>query len=97
MLASETCAFDLVGATHVRDIAPGEVVAIIEVRTRGAGSWQRALASIDRTKRQRLSRAARILWSRRFSKMAGVKRVRFDVAAVVRSRLDTVVSISVTS
>ena len=28
VLASETCAFDLVGATHVRDVAPGEVVVI---------------------------------------------------------------------
>ena len=28
VLASETCAFDLVGAKHVRDVAPGEVVVI---------------------------------------------------------------------
>ena len=33
-------------------------------------------------KRQRLSRAAAILWSRRLSKMTGVERVRFDVASV---------------
>ena len=28
VLASETCAFDLVGATYVRDVAPGEIVVI---------------------------------------------------------------------
>lgn len=27
-IASETCAFDLVGATYLRDIAPGELVRI---------------------------------------------------------------------
>ena len=30
VVASETCAFDLVGATYVRDIAPGEIVIIDE-------------------------------------------------------------------
>lgn len=30
LLASETCAFDLVGATYVRDIEPGEMVVIDE-------------------------------------------------------------------
>ncbi|MDP2344848.1 MAG: amidophosphoribosyltransferase [Deltaproteobacteria bacterium] len=28
VLASETCAFDLVGATYIRDVAPGEIVVI---------------------------------------------------------------------
>ncbi len=30
ILASETCAFDLIGATHIRDIKPGEVLIIAE-------------------------------------------------------------------
>ncbi len=30
LLASETCAFDIIGAKHVRDIAPGEMVIITE-------------------------------------------------------------------
>ncbi len=30
VLSSETCAFDLIGATHVRDVAPGEVVVFDE-------------------------------------------------------------------
>ncbi|HRQ61455.1 MAG TPA: class II glutamine amidotransferase, partial [Alphaproteobacteria bacterium] len=28
ILASETCAFDIIGATHVRDVQPGEMVSI---------------------------------------------------------------------
>jgi putative endonuclease len=60
----------------------GAVVAIVEVRTRGEGSWQGAFGSIDGRKQQRLRRAAEILWLRRFSKLPGVERVRFDVAAV---------------
>lgn len=63
----------------VRD---GPVVAIVEVRTRGAGSWLSALDSIDAGKRARLRRAATILWSRRFARMAGIERMRFDVASV---------------
>lgn len=60
----------------------GEVVALIEVRTRGAGSWQRAFDTIDGRKQERLRRAAAVLWARRFSKLPGVERIRFDVASV---------------
>ncbi len=60
----------------------GNVIAIIEVRTRGRGSWAKALASVDGRKRERLRRAAKLLWARRFSKMADVQRMRFDVVAV---------------
>ena len=28
VVASETCAFDIVGATYVRDVAPGEIIRI---------------------------------------------------------------------
>ncbi|MEM7408650.1 MAG: amidophosphoribosyltransferase [Myxococcota bacterium] len=34
VLASETCAFDLIGATHERDLAPGEMVVIRRGRLR---------------------------------------------------------------
>jgi putative endonuclease len=60
----------------------GDAVVVIEVRLRGPGAWTRALSSIDRKKRDRLRRAAQLLWTRRFSKMPGVARMRFDVAAV---------------
>ena len=60
----------------------GDVVAIVEVRTRGKGSWAKALASVDHKKRDRLKRAAKLLWAKRFSKLPGITRMRFDVAAV---------------
>ncbi len=60
----------------------GDAIAVIEVRTRGTRAWATALASVDHKKRDRLRRAASLLWARRFSKMPGIARVRFDVAAV---------------
>ncbi len=57
---------------------------IVEVRTRGPGSFEKPLASISRTKRRTLLRAARALWKGRLAKMADVQRVRIDVAAVTR-------------
>jgi putative endonuclease len=60
----------------------GEVIALVEVRTRGRGSWQRPFDSIDWRKQDRLRKAGALLWARRFSKLPGVERMRFDVAAV---------------
>ncbi len=60
----------------------GDAIAIIEVRTRGRRSWAKALQTVDNKKRDRLRRAAKLLWARRFSKMPGVQRMRFDVVAV---------------
>lgn len=39
-LASETCAFDLIGATYVRDVEPGEVVKITTAGCRGGGAFE---------------------------------------------------------
>jgi putative endonuclease len=58
------------------------LVAIVEVRMRGKGSYLRAFESVDRAKRARLVRAAEQLWRTRLSSMTGVARVRIDVAAV---------------
>ncbi len=60
----------------------GDLVVIVEVRTRGPGSFEGPLASISRTKRRALLRASRGLWRGRLSKMPDVMRVRIDVAAV---------------
>ena len=60
----------------------GEAIALVEVRSRGATAWTGAAESVDRKKRDRLRRAGQLLWSRRFSKMPGIQRVRFDVCAV---------------
>ena len=60
----------------------GALVVVVEVRTRGAGAWARALESITRAKRLRLRRAAGRLWRTRLSMLRGIDRVRIDVAAV---------------
>ena len=60
----------------------GPLIVIAEVRTRGAGSFERALASVDDKKRARLISAADRLWRERFKDDASVERVRFDVLGV---------------
>jgi putative endonuclease len=60
----------------------GDTIVVVEVRTRGAAAWQGALASVGALKRERLRKAASLLWARRFAKTADIRRMRFDVAAV---------------
>ncbi|MEZ4440013.1 MAG: YraN family protein [Polyangiaceae bacterium] len=60
----------------------GDTIVVVEVRGRGKGAWLGPLGSVGRVKRRRLRRAAAILWSRRWSRWAGIARVRFDVASV---------------
>jgi putative endonuclease len=72
-----------VGRLEIDVIArDGPVIAVIEVRTRGAGSYVRALDSIDASKRARVRRAGERLWRARFSRMRGIERMRFDAASV---------------
>ena len=59
----------------------GPVVAVVEVRTRGTGSYLSAFASIDAGKRKRLRAAAETLW-KRFRDDPTIDRIRVDVAAV---------------
>jgi putative endonuclease len=63
-------------------VRSGELVVIVEVRTRGPGSWLKALASVDRAKRARLRRAGDALWRSRFKRDPSIARMRFDVVAV---------------
>jgi putative endonuclease len=60
----------------------GPLAAIVEVRTRGEGSYVGALESIDAQKRSNLLRAAERLWREKLSKLDGIERLRLDVAAV---------------
>lgn len=60
----------------------GEVIIVVEVRTRGPGAYQRALDSIDARKRARLRAAGERLWRARFAKDLSVARMRFDAVAV---------------
>lgn len=59
-----------------------DLVVIVEVRSRGPGSYEKPLASVTREKRRLLLRAARGLWRGRLKKMTDVMRVRIDVIAV---------------
>lgn len=58
------------------------IIAVVEVRTRGAGAWTTALGSIDARKRERVRRAGERLWQRRFKRDATAERMRFDAASV---------------
>jgi len=60
----------------------GALVVVVEVRTRGAGSFTGPLGSITPKKRESLLRAAERLWRERLRSMADVERVRIDVAGV---------------
>ncbi len=60
----------------------GPLVAIVEVRTRGPGSFTGPFASVTREKQRRLLRAAERLWRDKLRGMPDVARVRIDVAAV---------------
>ena len=59
-----------------------DLIAVVEVRHRGSGSWQGPFESITPAKRERLRKAGKILWQRRFARDRTVNRMRFDVAAV---------------
>jgi putative endonuclease len=59
-----------------------DLVVVVEVRTRGAGSFEKPLESVSMTKRRMLLRAVRGLWRGRLKKMPDVLRVRIDVIAV---------------
>ncbi len=60
----------------------GPLVVVVEVRTRGAGAYEKALESIGRVKRARLKRAVERLWREHLVGLEGVERVRVDAAAV---------------
>lgn len=59
-----------------------DLIVLVEVRTRGRGSFAGALASVDAKKRSAITRAAERYWRESLSKLAGVERLRIDVAAV---------------
>ena len=74
-----------IGALELDLVAQrGDLVVVVEVRARGAGSFQKPLASLTYSKRRTLLRATRALWKGRLEKRADVQRLRIDVAAVTR-------------
>lgn len=60
----------------------GEVIAVVEVRTRGRRAWTHGFGSIDHKKRERVRRAGERLWQRRYRHDPTVTRLRYDAASV---------------
>ena len=60
----------------------GELVAIVEVRTRGRGAWTSGFGSLTPLKRQRIRRAGQRLWRQRFERDPSAAQLRFDAACV---------------
>lgn len=60
----------------------GDAVVVIEVRTRGEGSWVGPFTSVDFRKRGRLRAAGESLWRSRFRHDLRLARMRFDLLAV---------------
>ena len=60
----------------------GELVVVVEVRTRGDGAWTSSFGSMDGRKRYRVRLAGQRLWQRRYQQDPSVKHLRFDAASV---------------
>lgn len=61
----------------------GELIVVVEVRSRSSTAWTTAFGSLDGRKRYRVRLAGQRLWSRRYRHDASVKRLRFDAASVI--------------
>ncbi|MGH3094101.1 MAG: amidophosphoribosyltransferase, partial [Gaiellaceae bacterium] len=66
LLASETCAFDLIGAEHVREVLPGELVVIDE-------GGCRAIQAVERARQGALCIFEFIYFARPDSKLRGIE------------------------
>ncbi len=60
----------------------GDLAVMVEVRSRGAGAYERAFESIAGKKKMRLLHAADRLWRFHLAKMEGIDRMRIDIASV---------------
>jgi Holliday junction resolvase-like predicted endonuclease len=61
----------------------GDLVVVVEVRSRSASSWTTGFGSLDGKKRYRIRLAGQRLWERRYRFDRSVNRIRFDAASVV--------------
>lgn len=59
-----------------------ELILVVEVRTRSAGSWTTAFGSVSPAKRERIRRAGQRLWRDRYRDDPSAARMRFDAASV---------------
>ena len=60
----------------------GDLIVVVEVRSRGSAAWTSGFGSIDGKKRYRIRLAGQRLWERRYRSDLSVKRLRFDAASV---------------
>jgi putative endonuclease len=60
----------------------GELILVVEVRTRSAAAWTTGFGSVSPAKRERVRRAGQRLWRDRFRDDPSVTRMRFDAASV---------------
>jgi putative endonuclease len=61
----------------------GELIVVVEVRSRSGGAWTSGFGSINGKKRYRIRLAGQRLWQRRYRNDMSIKRLRFDAASVV--------------
>ena len=59
-----------------------DLIAIVEVRTRGATAWTSGFGSLTAAKRARIRRAGLKLWRQRYQNDPSVAHLRFDAACV---------------
>ena len=59
-----------------------DLIAIVEVRTRGATAWTSGFGSLTAAKRARIRRAGLRLWRQRYRDDPSVAHLRFDAACV---------------
>ena len=59
-----------------------DTIVVVEVRTRGAGAWEGAFASMGPRKRQRVRAGGERLWRERYGGDPSLQRMRFDAASV---------------
>jgi putative endonuclease len=59
-----------------------ELIAVVEVRTRGPTAWTSGFGSITRSKRERIRRAGQRLWRERYQRDPSALMLRFDAACV---------------
>ncbi|HEX2732717.1 MAG TPA: YraN family protein [Polyangiaceae bacterium] len=84
------------GALEIDIVArAGDLIALVEVRGRGKTARTSPFGSVSPTKRQRLRRAAKLLWRARYARDPSVTRLRFDVASVIFSDAGTRVDYAV--
>ena len=61
----------------------GDLIVVVEVRSRSSGAWTSGFGSIDGKKRYRIRLAGQRLWQRRYRNDLTVNRLRYDAASVV--------------